>query len=272
MSITFKDLENFIACANSKTLSEAAERLEMAQPSLSLGIKKLEAELGQTLFLRSRDGITLSPNGKMLLPEAKEILNSLERFQGNKKIQKFKIGCHPSVGMFILGPFLKIMHKKRPDISFEIVNSSSHDTNKLVASGTIDFGLVMNPIKFQGLIEKEIGEDEFAVWNSPNRYQDKLIYNPALMQTLSILSRWKKAPRDIIEVDNLELIAKLVDQGAGLGILPNQVVRSQKMNLQKLEQLPTFKDQLALVCYPEMIKTAEGRIVFEALKQSFQSH
>jgi hypothetical protein len=49
----------------------------MAQPSLSLGIKKLEAELGQTLFLRSRDGITLSPNGKMLLPEAKEILNSL---------------------------------------------------------------------------------------------------------------------------------------------------------------------------------------------------
>lgn len=46
MSLTFKDLENFITVAKSRTLSEASEKLDMAQPSLSLGIKKMEKELG----------------------------------------------------------------------------------------------------------------------------------------------------------------------------------------------------------------------------------
>lgn len=55
MSITFKDLSNFLITSQSKTLSEASEKLNMSQPSLTLGIQKLEAELGYPLFIRSRD-------------------------------------------------------------------------------------------------------------------------------------------------------------------------------------------------------------------------
>lgn len=269
MSITFKDLENFIACADSKTLSEAAEKLGMAQPSLSLGLKKLESELNYPLFIRSRDGLKLTPQGKMLLPEAKEVLRNLESIKGNKTRVKFKIGCHPSVGMFVLGQFLKFMNQKRPDLDFEITNASSHEVNKLVARGEIDFGIVMNPVSFQGLIIKPIGEDLVHVWESSHRYQDKLIYNPKMIQALSIISRWKAAPKNTVDVENLELIASLVNSGAGYGILPSQVVKAARFNLKKVDQTPNFKDQLTLVCYPEIIRSPEGKIVFEALKQSF---
>src|SRR5690606_26153172 len=154
MRITFKDLENFITTAESKTLSEASEKLDISQPSLSLGIQKIEQELGYPLFIRSRSGIKLTPQGKKLLPDAIEALVVLERIKGKKTALKFRIGCHPSVGIFVLGDFLKIMHKEEPSIGFEVINSSSNEINKMVAEGTVDFGIVMNPLQVQGLIIK----------------------------------------------------------------------------------------------------------------------
>lgn len=269
MSITFKDIKNFIITAESKTLSEAASQLEMAQPSLSLAIKKLENELNYSLFIRSRDGIKLTPLGKKLLPKAQEALNSLDALKGWQQPLKFKLGCHPSVGMFVLGNFLREIRQVNPHIDFEIVNASSHDINKMVASGNVDFGIVMNPLQLQGLIIKIIGEDEVSIWESKNLYQKKVIYNPHMMQSHSIISRWKSAPKDLIEVGDLELVSHLTDTGAGYGILPSQVVKSQRLHLQKVSNTPTFKDRLALVCYPEIIKSKEGKEVFETLKKSF---
>lgn len=137
-----------------------------------------------------------------------------------------------------------------------------------MANGEIDFGIVMNPIKFQGLIEKTIGQDVFGVWESPKRYQDRVIYNPLLMQSHSILSRWDKSPTNYMEVQNLELIAKLVDEGAGYGIIPGQVVKSQNLNLKQVKNTPSFSDRLALVCYPEIVRTTEGKLIFDHLKNS----
>lgn len=270
MSLTFKDLENFIVTAESKTLSQAAERLNISQPTLSLGVQKIEQELGYPLFIRSREGIKLTPQGKTLLPEAREAIAVLDKIKGRKKQLKFRIGCHPSVGMFVLGSFLKIMHKEDPDIGFEILNAASNDINKMVAQGTVDFGIVMNPLQIQGLIIKTIGEDYVHVWESKGRYQDRLIYNPAMLQAHSIMSRWKTMPKEKIEVENLELISHLVESGAGYGILPSQVVKAQNLKLNKLQGTPNSKDHLALVCYPEMLKTPEGKLIFGALKSSYQ--
>lgn len=271
MSITFKDLENFLITAESLTLSEASEKLGMAQPSLSLGIKKLETELGYPLFLRSREGIKLTPQGKSLLPEAQEALKRLEHIKGHRSNLKFKIGCHPSVGMFVLGRFLKLMFQEDSKVDFEVVTNTSAQINKMVASGDIDFGIVMNPLSLQGLIIKTIGTDMVHAWESKKRYQDKLIFNPQMLQAHSILSRWKLAPKETIEVPNLELIAHLTDSGAGIGILPSQVVKAQNLDLKQISNTPTFKDHLSLVCYPEMIKTNEGKLIFECLKKSFIS-
>jgi DNA-binding transcriptional LysR family regulator len=269
MKITFKDLENYVTCAQSKTLTEAAEKLGMAQPSLSLGLKKLETELGYKLFLRSSEGMKLSPHGRQLLPEAQLALEQLEKIKGKKSIIKFKIGCHPSVGMFILGNFLRLMHKERPDLDFEIINASSSDINKLVIRGEIDFGLIMNPADSQGLIVKTIGEDDVHIWESSSRYQNKLIYNSNMHQALSIISRWKQVLPNRIEVENLELIAQLTNSGAGMGILPSQVVKSQRLSLNVIPNSPSFKDRLCLVCYPEILRLNEGKLVFDVLKRSF---
>lgn len=270
MKITFKDLENFIACAESRTLSDASEKLDIAQPSLSLGIKKLETEIGYPLFFRSKDGLKITPQGKQLLPNAIDALAILKKIKGKTTKTKYRIGCHSSVGMFILGDFLKIMHKVNPEIDFEIKTESSYEINKLVAKGDIDVGIVMNPLPLQGLIIKHIAEDEVTVWESKKRYQDKLIFHPGMLQANSIISRWKEVPSSSIDVPDLELIAHLTESGAGYGILPRQVVKVLKLNLETVPGSPTFTDKLALVCYPELLQFSDGKQIFDALKKSFR--
>ncbi|WPU67022.1 LysR family transcriptional regulator [Peredibacter starrii] len=271
MSLTFKDLENFITVAKSRTLSEASEKLDMAQPSLSLGIKKMEKELGLPLFTRGRSGIKLTPQGKMILPKAEEALRLMFQIKGAPTNLSFKIGCHPSVGMFVLGEFLRSMHRLAPKLNLEIVNGPSHEINKKVAQGEVDFGIVMNPLPVPGLVTRFIGEDMVHVWESKDRYQDSLILNPEMIQSNSILSRWKDAPGTRVEVPNLELISHLVDSGAGYGIIPSQVVKAQRLNLKKVPNTPTYKDRLAVVCFPEIIKSMEGKLIFEELKKSFKA-
>ena len=69
-----KDLEYFITIAQSSSISEAAQRLYIAQPSLTKAIQRLEEEIGAPLFDRRRDGVTLTEAGRKILPQARQVV------------------------------------------------------------------------------------------------------------------------------------------------------------------------------------------------------
>src|SRR5437764_8869921 len=73
-----RQLRSFVAVAEELHFRRAAERLHLAQPSVSQQIRTLEAELGVRLLERNRRGAALTPAGAALLPEARDLLNRAE--------------------------------------------------------------------------------------------------------------------------------------------------------------------------------------------------
>jgi DNA-binding transcriptional LysR family regulator len=77
MSIDLKQLKYFLAVAEEKSFSRAAERLHISQPPLSQQIMKLESELGVRLFARTTRSFELTVAGKALMSEAAELLGKM---------------------------------------------------------------------------------------------------------------------------------------------------------------------------------------------------
>src|SRR5262249_14448352 len=73
-----RQLAYFVAIAEERNFTRAAERIPIAQPAISQQIRRLEAELGERLFLRDRRGIRLTPAGQALLPHARATLQAAE--------------------------------------------------------------------------------------------------------------------------------------------------------------------------------------------------
>jgi DNA-binding transcriptional LysR family regulator len=73
-----RQLSYFLAIAEERNFTRAAERIPIAQPAISQQIRRLEAELGERLFLRDRRGIRLTPAGQALLPHARSALQAAE--------------------------------------------------------------------------------------------------------------------------------------------------------------------------------------------------
>src|ERR671937_687835 len=74
MTVQLHQLEYFVAVAQLRHFTRAAESVHIAQPSLSKQIRVLERELGTPLFSRARGNVTLTPAGETLLPFARRIL------------------------------------------------------------------------------------------------------------------------------------------------------------------------------------------------------
>ena len=72
--VEFRHLKYIVAVAETANFTRAAERLFLAQPSLSKQIKDLEDEIGFPIFVRNRDGVRITPAGQMIIAYAQEAL------------------------------------------------------------------------------------------------------------------------------------------------------------------------------------------------------
>src|SRR5947209_2313484 len=77
--LELRHLRYFLAVAEERSFSHAAERLHMAQPPLSVAIRQLEQEVGAELFERGSRGVTLTPAGRALLDGTRGTLEGLDR-------------------------------------------------------------------------------------------------------------------------------------------------------------------------------------------------
>jgi DNA-binding transcriptional LysR family regulator len=127
MTIEWSDLQLFLAICEAGSFSAAARKLKVSQPTLSRRISDFELQIGQPLFKRQTQGVSLTAAANRLLPSAKgmaEWASSVDLTLNTKK--KFLAGClrvtaPPAVAFEFLAPFIASIKTKFPQLTFEVL-------------------------------------------------------------------------------------------------------------------------------------------------------
>lgn len=113
-------LKYFVTLSESRSISEAAQKLYIAQPSLSKSLQLLEKDLGLSLFVRTDAGISLTPAGEKILPEARQVLAYYQGWKGlgrQSALQQVDIYTHSSFPDFLFPETILYAKKLYPDLT-----------------------------------------------------------------------------------------------------------------------------------------------------------
>jgi DNA-binding transcriptional LysR family regulator len=268
------DLKYFQEIASTGNLSRAAERLGVAQPTLSLSLKRLEEQLSVDLFQRGPRGLTLTEAGELLNRECNRLMAAWDSVVSETRKSetelrgRYSIGCHTAIGLYALGPVMRDLYESFPGIELQLNHGYSRIICERVVSSNLDFGLVINPVKHPDLVMTKIATDEVAFWKMPGGLDDVLLYHPDMAQTQTMLKKLKtKQFTRLLSSESLEVLAGLAGHGAGVAVLPGRVVGAIEPRLKRMTDLPSVTDELYFVYRADMRKTASARAIIERIKK-----
>ena len=146
--MTERELLNVKTVADEKSISRAAKKLFLTQPSLSMCIQKIEISLGIRLFKRTSSGLLLTYAGERYYQIATDILKIYNDFEievsdiNNLKKGKISIGITVYLATYILPVILPAFKAQCPHIEVFIIEKNSTELDKALASGEIDFAIM----------------------------------------------------------------------------------------------------------------------------------
>lgn len=144
-----KYLEYFLVIADAGNITHAAQHLYLSQPNLTIAIKKLEEELGVTLFERQHKSVTLTAEGKLLYERLTPVLNNLSnaleevKDLGKKSNGILKIGIPPMIGSFMMQPLLAHFRDENPTWELNIVEEGSIGLEHKLSKHELDLAIII---------------------------------------------------------------------------------------------------------------------------------
>lgn len=162
-------LRYFLAVARTHNFSRAAEQCRVAQPSLSQQIMKLEGELNERLFERTKREVSLTPAGEVFRAHAERILDEVGL--AKDKVSEIRgllrgrvvLGVLPTVAPYYLPARLGAFAHKYPAIEVVVHEDTTANLSQAVLSKEIDVALVSLPVERTGLTAEEFFDEDLLV-------------------------------------------------------------------------------------------------------------
>ncbi len=242
--MNFRDLQYIIAVASTLSFSRAAEACNVSQPSLSMQIKKLEAELGIQLFIRNNRRVQVSAMGKIVLDRAQQILtlkDEISNFaQANNNVLKgtINLGAILTVAPYVFPAIIQITAVAAPDTTLILKEAKTEDLLKGLLSEEIDAAIVSLPTDDNVFESQALFTDPLyvAVAASHPLASRQIISagsleNEALIlleeghclrkQALEICCSISAHENKMLQASSLETIKSFVSIGQGLTLMPS---------------------------------------------------
>ncbi|MBV4420586.1 LysR family transcriptional regulator [Clostridium tyrobutyricum] len=251
--MNFHQLEYVIAISEEKSISKAAKKLYISQPSLSQYIIRLENNLGVKLFDRTTNSIKLTFAGEKYLKTAKSILNlniqlrkELSDIAGSKK-GRIIIGIPIQIGRYILPLVLPEFNNKFPEIKLSIQEDVTLKLEQMLLDGKIDIAILNLPIKNEKILYKTVCNERIflvAPRNHPicyhkNSKRDQKLYINSLKNEKFILLKQGQRmrliadiifqhshfkPNILLELTNVDTAHRIAAEGMGFAFIPENVI------------------------------------------------
>lgn len=254
INITIKQLEVFVAIVETGSFTQAANRLFMAQSTVSGHIRTLEKELGILLFSRdSKRNIKLTEIGNRLYKSAVDILERCRSFEDEILIDKtneLTIGASTVPAACILPKILASFSHVYPEARFTVRKGDSGDMHLMLSEGEVQLAFVGSSIQHNAFQYEKIAEDRIVII-TPNRepyvsYKKKgvlgreLLTHPLLFREsgsgtqkviddyLSQIGMEKNKLHIVGRFENSAAIVDMVSQGMGLAMISQMLLETYK--------------------------------------------
>jgi DNA-binding transcriptional LysR family regulator len=244
-----QQLRQFVMLAETRNFHRAAGRLNMAQPPLSISIRKLEAELGAALFVRSQQGVYLTAEGEAALADARQALFHAEQFQHAVRETHagerggLRVGFVGSATYRLLPRLLRAYRERHPLVDVTLAESRTADLLADVEAGAIDVAIVRTPIMGGAAADIAVIEtDRLCVATAKHsrfagrkraqlaEFRDEafVIYSRESvpgMYALTMLACQQAGfvPRIAEQASQLQTIICLVESGLGVALVPSVI-------------------------------------------------
>ncbi|MGO3345326.1 MAG: LysR family transcriptional regulator [Marinomonas sp.] len=244
-----KPLRYFLAIANSASFTKAAEQLKVAQPAVSMAIKKLETELGLTLIHRADRKISLTDEGERLFLHAKKIIQAtddaileMNELKGLRQ-GEVRVGIPSMLGSYYFPPILMAFRHRHPTLNLKVIEGGTWQLQRMLEQGELDLSVIVaetlpNNLETHHLIKEEmrvtIAKDHpFSQLESitPDTFFDEELvmfkegyFHRRIIDRLA--KENNKTPKIGFETNLIPLIKSITQQGFGVSTLLSMVIES----------------------------------------------
>ena len=264
--MSIKKYEVLLQTADLGSFTKASEVLGYTQSAISHIITGLEDELGLKLLARDRFGVRLTAEGEALLPairavcqQNQELLRQAAQFHG-LEVGQVRIGTWLSVSVHLLPRLLQTFSQRHPDITFELLQGSYEDIERWLSEGRIDLGFLRLPASGHFETTLLLEERILAIF-PPNQAPacervtvEQLKQSPYILRldsldndTRELFRKTQHTPRITYSAKDDYAVMAMVEQGLGISILPELVLRKTNYQVAILPTRPVVMRKIGLV-------------------------
>lgn len=264
MDISLDLYRIFYVVAKNGSISSAANALFISQPAITFQIKKLETLLGVSLFTRTKHGVILTDEGKVLFDYVKSGIESITN--GENALSNLKnldsgiirIGASTTVCRHVVMPYLEKFHELYPKIDIKIVNNLTNNLIKDLRNGNLDMLFLNMPMNENKDLKITFLTDIHDIFVGNKKYYDltngklnlnelssfPLIFQKLPSNTRTYLNNYLKDNhvdlKPQLEVVSYNLIMDLVKAGFGIGYATKEFIKAELENnsLYEIEVIP----------------------------------
>jgi DNA-binding transcriptional LysR family regulator len=282
-------LRYVVAVSRAGNFSRAAEQCHVSQPSLSQQILKLEEELGERLFDRTKREARLTPHGEAFLPRAVRILEEVDAAKREASDAqsllrgRLTLGVLPTIAPYLLPEVLMTFAEGFPGVEIVVQEDTTARLLKLAHAYEIDFALASRPIQDKRMEVRDLFTEELQLALPPGHpLTRKRTVSLADLekerfivmkeghclgdQVLNFCERRDLKPTIHFRSAQLETIQALVHSGVGISLVPAMAARSEREDLPEYRSLPSPKPERKIVAvWPK--QRPPGRAANEFLKR-----